>query len=61
MFTRSDVERYLADRATILPRGASVVGSPPTVTRLEVVTRTEAEVLLNASLAGTPVLGKDAP
>lgn len=61
MLTRSDVEGYLADHAAILPRGAAVVGPPPTVTRLELVTRTEAEVLLNVSLAGTPGLGTNVP
>jgi hypothetical protein len=61
MRTRSDVERYLAAHTAILPRGAAVVGSPPTVSRLELVTRTEAEILLNASLARTPGLGKDVP
>jgi hypothetical protein len=60
MLTRSDVEHRLADYGTVLPRGAVTVGATPTVTRLELVTRAEAEVMLNASLAGTPGISKDA-
>lgn len=54
MLTRSEVERYLTNSASILPRGAAIVGSPPTVTRLELVSRAAAEALLSASLARIP-------
>lgn len=45
----------------LLPRGAAAVGSPPLVTRLDLITCAEAEALLDTSLTGTPRIGEDAP
>lgn len=60
MLTQSDVEERLVNIPhAFLPRGVAVVGAPPAVARLELITCAEVERLLNLSLAGAPGLGKE--
>ena len=49
MLTQADVERYLAENSP-LPRGASVVGAPPTIAQMRLIPCEETEALGNFSL-----------